>query len=271
MSGEAPLGTAWDFRDDYEEFVRKQRARDNLKFWGLVALSLVLLGGLLVKEHLKSLHQEETRRNPGIATVNGESLTVHDYQHALHFSAGQQTLDRMILRTLVLQAARAEGVAVALEDVELPDQARTSPLRQELRRNLQAETCLRKLILKKVSVEELRGIHSTFKADLTRYDLAFKEGKNAPTEIRGLTRAVLETRLGTNVAGRIVRLKPGQESGPLISPRGPVEVTMLAVHDDFETLRPAVENIAVESRRAITLHSLFKTAEIDSPFKAESP
>ncbi len=119
-----------------EQFERwiKWQAWEPYLFWTTGLLFALVVGALLAREHWDSLRQTQARERPGIATVNGEKLSVRDYRESLQSSAGQATLDHLILRKLVVQKARAEGVMVDLNDVELPEKLASSASKRQLRR-----------------------------------------------------------------------------------------------------------------------------------------
>lgn len=239
--------------------------------WGFAVIGVLVIGALLAREQISSLRSGRHAQTPQVATVNGEKVSVEEYQRALGDQAGQAVLEKIILEKLILQEAERRGVGVSLSDVELPEAAKDAPKQDQLRKDLRVATSLRNAILTEIKEEEVREVFELFRPELTQYDLRIGvDGVEQEKLIENFTLPVMERRFGTEATARILQLKDGK-SVEVSSAQGKMKVRLVEVRDSFEELKKSAEDILVDSRKTTFIHALTSGAEIQSPFVDASP
>lgn len=252
---------------------RRRRAWKRIEpyvLWGVVLVGVVVIGALLAREQVFAL-QETAPKTSGLAEVNGESVSLQEYQNAIDSQAGQAILDQLILQKVIAQKARERGIEVPLKDVELPEEFKNAPNRNLLAKELQTSMLLRKLILEDVQESEVRKVYETFKEELTQYDIgALAEGTDTEKITEGLSLRQLESLFGTDTAYNVISLKEGAKTPPIAVGNSRIVVRLVATRSDFESLKKSAEDVLVNARRADYVFELVEKAKIDSPFLQET-
>lgn len=238
--------------------------------WFFVLVGVVVIGGLLAREQFSAL-QETVPKASGLAEVNGESVSLQEYQNAIDSQAGQAVLDQLILQKIIAQKAKERGIEVPLKDVEFPEEFKDAPNRNLLIKELHTSILLRKLILEEVQESEVREVYETFKEELTQYDIAaLEEGADTEKITEGLSLRQLESLFGTDTAYTVISLKEGARTPPIAVGNSKIVVRLVASRSDFESLKKSAEDVLVNARRADYVFGLVEKAKIDSPFIEEA-
>lgn len=243
---------------------------------------------------------------PPALTVNGQAVSMGEFEGVLKLTAGSQILQSLIEEQLVLQ--EAERLKVRLtpdQEAELEKAAGQLPnadLAVIAKRRARTALLERRLLLQGVEEATLRDIYEQFKPQLVQYELFVivlatqKDGKDVarslqdgvsfdilarnlsldPSKAQGgrlgtLTHPQIERLMGQPVADAVRRLKPDSVSGTLFSNHGLVIVKLGKVLESYEELRPTLESLVAQSRRAQFLTELLLSARIHSPFLTSQP
>ncbi len=243
---------------------------------------------------------------PAALTVNGQSVSMGEFEGVLKLASGSQVLQGLVEERLVEQEAERRKLRLtAEEEAELEKAARKLPNADlaviALRR---ARTALleKRLLLQGVEESTMREIYDQFKPQLVQYEVfvivlaSRKDGQHVarglqdgirfdllardlsldPSKAQGgrlgnLTLPQIERLLGQPVADAVRGLKPNSVSGTLFSNHGLVVVKLGKVLQSYEELKPSIEGLVAGSRRAELLTELLLAARISSPFLTEPP
>ncbi len=201
-----------------------------------------------------------------------------------------------------VEQARKTGRGLSYGDFKLPDEATQEPgFREIVNQEVRAGLIMRKMVLKDVSESWKRHIYELFKDELIQYELfcilvpsqteaevvasKLKQGvsfaelaasysveetsKSNGGRVGFMTQPALQTLLGPEASESLLSLKPGATSRPLPTPVGVVFLKIGTVRSTYNELKPAVEELFVESKRLALLQELITGAELVSPFGAK--
>lgn len=201
-----------------------------------------------------------------------------------------------------VEKARKSGQGLTYGTFKLPDEATKDPsMREVVNQEVRAGLFMRKMVLKDVSESWKRHIYDLFKSELTQYELfcimvpsqteadvvsaKLKRGdsfsalaanysgeensKKNGGRVGFLTQPAVQALLGPDASEVLVELKPGAVSEPILTPIGVTFLKIGTVRSSYEDLKPAIEDIFLESKQFGVLQELISDADMVSPFGAK--
>ncbi len=260
-----------------------------------VALCLAALGGFAFGTRRAGRPNQAV-----VAIVNDEKITRAELDRALRIST-PAVLQGLVQQRLVFQEARRLGLTA---DESEPGQVTTDLAYQEvLQDEARFRSLVRKIILKDVPEGMKQELYDMFGAELTRYELSLilvaskaearlihektKKGERfedlaracsmdektgqAGGQLGWLTPPDAQNLLGGNVGNLIRGFKENSVSAPIATPRGLALLKVGKIRRTYAELKPDIENLIVEGRRAALLDRLRKHAVIRAPLTRAQP
>jgi parvulin-like peptidyl-prolyl isomerase len=285
---------------------RKKSAKTGLKPF-LLGASVGLMGGVLLALVVVGVlrYRRAPAPVPAALTVNGQPVSMVDFENQLRASAGPALLQRLVEQTLIEQEAARQKVTLAAGDNELLEktlQSVPTELQSGARAQGKAALLAHRLLLQGVSEKDKQEVYQFYRPQLTQYEIfvillatrkdardvarSLNEGidfavlaKNYsldPSQSAGgrlglLTMPQIRRYMGEAAATAVARLKPNQVSGACYCPQGLVVLKLGEVRSSYEQLKPSVESILANANRVDLMYRLVSQAKVTSPFLQGPP
>ncbi len=241
------------------------------------------------------------------ATVNGDAIVQEEFIAALKLAQGHKMLQKLIIQKLIFQEAKRSGVSISEEEMtphlqDIQKHTNDETLAKVLANEVRARLTLRRLLLKDLTEERVKELHSLFAEDLARYELyamttpSRTEADMVSDEIKkgtafevlaathskykadrmrqghrgNLTRSQISARWGPAVLEQILSQKPGTGCVTLEAEGEILVLHVKAIQSDLNSLRSSIEDLEANSRRPELIFRLLSTANITSPYLSDS-
>jgi hypothetical protein len=266
-------------------------------FWSFALLLVVGLGGVITREvrkaELAAAKKAEEKRV--LARINGEPIYSETVLNRLFFAHGASMLQEISEQEIIRQAAEKADIQLASDEIlQIEAELKIRGQPQVWKPRLEAQTLLRKLVLKSVTPEKRRQVYEDFRKELKTYSLlsntfdslenakaflqATTDGKELdeaclkfareprPQQFGKFTEAQLDTLLGPSLRHAITQAKAGTYCNP-ISRNGKIIVLRLdKVFTDMKDVEEQIDTFIVNSETPQFLFNLVTESAIESPF-----
>ena len=264
-----------------------------------------LIGGLVAVLGIGYLRQRRAPAAPPPAlSVNGQSVSMSDFSNQLQLYAGAQLMQQLVEQKLIEQEASRQKVTLDAHDHEQIDKALKSVHPPELvaaaQHKMESALLAQHLLLQGFSEKERREVYDLYRPQLVQYetsvillatrkdahdvarsledgvgfDLLAKNYSLDPSKQQGgqvgwLTLPQIRLYMGDQAAALVARLKPHQVGEAVYAPQGLMVIKVGAVRSSYEELKPSIEAILANSKKAELMARLMTQAKISSPYLKE--
>ncbi|MBT9585559.1 hypothetical protein IV102_19615 [bacterium] len=242
-------------------------------------------------------------RRKAVASVNGDLISKRELEEYLS-KYRLQALEELLEFKVIQQYANRQKIAVSESEVKALGAVQGGSSEEErlenyLReRKLRGDLLMRKIILHRFTLDKKRELFAALSPELMRYTLTVlclakaqdekalrvqlaegadflrtvaKFSREVPLldsdfQVKEVTIGTLETMFGPHIALVVPGLQLGELSQGFASPYGRMVVRLEKKLDDYSSLEPHLNNLIVESQRAVLSYYLMTHARVETDF-----